>query len=270
MPCNGYVQAQGSPGLAYDVGMLQSKSAAPAVNDFMVANKTLRAAWQMKGTTISITRLPRNFVWVIMTDAAHAKRPDLSSASGHFILAAHPNILRGENVPVSVLGWNSRKIRRKVRSSLGAECAAMSTGLEHGDLLRVMYGEISGDLIDLVDYELYLAATESVALSGCKSLANAVTDAGSAASKTSEDKRLAIELSMIKQRLAAHETGFQWTVAAYIYADVLTKGLNRDRLDLLGRLLRTSRYAIKPAKDMLEERAQARAARTSTTTASAT
>ena len=197
-----------------------------------------------------------------MTDAAHANRPDLSSTSGHLILTAHPNILRGENVPVSLLGWNSRKIRRKVRSSLGAECAAMSTGLEHGDLLRVMYGEISGDLIDLADYEHYLTATESVALSDCKSLADAVTAAGSAASKTSEDKRLAIELSMIKQRLAAHETRFQWIDAAYMYADVLTKGLNRGRLDLLDRLLRTSRYTIKPTKDMLEARAEARAART--------
>ena len=145
-----WLQAQGNPGLAYDVGVLQSKSAAPIVNDLMVANKTLRAAWQMKDTTIRITRLPTNFVWVIMTDAAHANRPDLSSTSGHLILAAHPNILRGENFPVSVLGWNSRKIRRKVRSSLGVECAAMSTGLEHGDLLRVMYGEIPGDFIDFV------------------------------------------------------------------------------------------------------------------------
>ena len=235
--------------------MLYSKSAAPTVNDFMMANKTLRAAWQMKDTTIRITHLPTNFVWVIMTGAAHANRPDLSSTSGHIILAAHPNILRGENVPVSVLGWNSHKIRRKVRSPLGAECAAMSTGLGHGDLLRVMYGEISGDLIDLVDYELYLTAN-------CKSFADAVTAAGKAASKTSEDKRLAIELSMIKQRLAAHGTRFQWIDATYMYADVLTKGLNRGRLDLLDCFLRTSRYAIKPTKDMFEERAQARAART--------
>lgn len=260
-----WLQAQGSPGLAYDVGMLQSKSAAPTVADLMAANKVLRAANYMKDTIIRINRLPKNFVWVIMTDAAHANRPDLSSTSGHLILAAHPNILRGENVPISVLGWNSRKIRRKVRSSLGAECAAMSTGLEHGDLLRVMYGELSGDLQDLQNYEFYLTSTESVALSDCKSLADAVTSAGSAASKTSEDKRLAIELSMIKQRLAAHETRFQWIDAAYMISDVLTKGLARGRIDLLEKLLRTSRYTIKPTKDMLDARAAQRASKASST-----
>ena len=50
------------------------------------------------------------------------------------IMAAHPNILRGESSTVSVLAWNSRKIRRVVRSSLGAECAGFSAGLEHTDM----------------------------------------------------------------------------------------------------------------------------------------
>ena len=49
----------------------------------------------------------------------------------------------------------------------------------------------------------------------------------SAASKTSEDKRLGIELSMIKQRLSRNETRFQW-VEATMLADVLTKGKERD------------------------------------------
>ena len=92
-----------------------------------------------------------------------------------------------------------------------------------------------------------------------------MTSAGSAASKTSEDNRLAIELSMIKQRLAAHETRFQWIDAAYMISDVLTKGLARGRIDLLEKLLRTSRYTIKPTKDMLDARAAQRASKASST-----
>ena len=52
----------------------------------------------------------------------------------HVIMAAHPDILRGESSIVSVLAWNSRKIRRVVRGSLGAECAAFST-----DIFQVLY-----------------------------------------------------------------------------------------------------------------------------------
>ena len=47
-----------------------------------------------------------------------------------------------------------------------------------------------------------------------------------AASKTSEDKRLGIELSMIKQRLSRNETRFQWVEGATMPAHVLTKGKN--------------------------------------------
>ena len=134
----------------------------------------------------------------------------------------------------------------------------MSTGLEHTDLLRVMYGELNGDLVDLADHEAYLARTDSVVLSDCKSLADALTSAGSAASKTSEDKRLGIEISMIKQRLARSETRFQWVDAAYMCSDVLTKGLHRGRLDLLSNLLASARYRIKPTDEMLEARRQKR------------
>ena len=104
-----------------------------------------------------IVSVPSSFVWLTAADAAWASRPDGLSTSGHVIMAAHPNILRGE----SVLAWNSRKIRRVVRSSLGAECAAFSSGLEHTHMFRVLYGELCGDLCDLAEYETYLQKTET-------------------------------------------------------------------------------------------------------------
>ena len=72
----------------------------------------------------------------------------------------------------------------------------------------MLYGELCGDLCDLAEYETYLQVTEALCVNDCKSLADALLAAGSAASKTSEDKRLGIELSMIKQRLSRNETRF--------------------------------------------------------------
>ena len=74
-------------------------------------------------------------------------------------------------------------------------------------LFRVLYGELCGDLCDLADCETYLQMT--LCVNDCKSLADALFAAGSAASKTSEDKRLGIELSMIKQRLSLNEMRIQ-------------------------------------------------------------
>ena len=158
-----------------------------------------------------------------------------------------------------MLAGNSRKIRLVVGSSLGAGCAAFSTGLEHTDMFRVLYGELCGDLCDLAEYETYLQMTDALCVNDCKSLADAIRAAGSAASKTSEDKRLGIELSMTKQRLSRNETRFQWVEGATLPADVLTKGKERGHVELLRKLLHTARYQIRAASEMLEERRQARA-----------
>ena len=175
----------------------------------------------------NIIAMQATFIWLIMADAAWANRPDGSSTGGHIIMMAHNALTEGQQVPVSLVSWNSRKIRRKVRSSLGAETQAFSTAMEHSDLLRVFWGELSGGLTNIDDYEEYLRQTDAMAVNDCKSLAEALNNRGSAVSKTSEDKRLAIELSMIRQRLSRHETWFQWVENMYIAADVLTKGPER-------------------------------------------
>ena len=161
-------------------------------------------------------------------------------------------------MPVSWTAWKSRKIRRKVRSSLGAECAAMSSALEHTDLIRIFWAELVGDLVDLEQYEEYLKYTDALAVSDCKSLADAMRSAGSAASKTSEDQRLGVELTMIKQRLRRSETSFQWVENPYMIADVLTKGLQRGNVELLHRIAREGRFTLKPTEEMLARRAEAR------------
>ena len=223
-----WLQMQGNPLLSFATGILQSRSATPNGHDLLSLNKLMREAKSMPDLCWWIVSVPSSFVWLTAADAAWANRPDGSSTSGHVIMAAHPNILRGESSTVSVLAWNSRKIRRVVRSSLGAECAAFSTGLEHTDMFRVLYGELCGDLCDLAEYETYLQMTDALCVNDCKSLADAILAAGSAASKTSEDKRLGIELSMIKQRLSRNETRFQWVEGATMPADVLTKVRNED------------------------------------------
>ena len=125
-------------------------------------------------------------------------------------------------------------------------------------MFRVLYGELCGALCDLAENETYLQVTEALCVNDCKSLADALLAAGSAASKTSEDKRLGIELSMIKQRLHRNETRFQWVEGAMMPADVLTKDKERGHVELPRKLVRTARYQIRATPDMLEERREAR------------
>ena len=100
--------------------------------------------------------------------------------------------------------------------------------------------------------------TDALCVNDCKGLADGLLAAGSTASKTSEDKRLGIELSMIKQRFFRNETRFQWVEGATMPADVLTKGEERGHFELLRKLLHTARFQIRATSEMLEERRQAR------------
>ena len=140
-----WLHLQGNPLLSFATGSLHSKSATPNGHDLLSFNKLMREAKPTPDLCWRVGSVPSSFVWLTTADAAWANRPDGSSTSGHVIMAAHPNILRGEPSTDTVLPCSSHEIRRVARSSFGTECAAFSTGLEHTDLFRALYGELCGD-----------------------------------------------------------------------------------------------------------------------------
>jgi hypothetical protein len=249
---------QGNPIVAYETSLLNAYAAAPTGHNLLQLNKTMRTAKVYRDLYYNIVGMQEQFTWLVMADAAWANRPDGSSTGGHLILMAHNAVTEGQRVPVSLVSWNSRKIRRKVRSSLGAETQAFSTALEHSDLVRVFWGELSGSLANIDNFEEYLRQTDAIAVNDCKSLADALNNRGSAVSKTSEDKRLAIELSIIRQRLSRHETMFQWVENMYMAADVLTKGTERGNVAAMVKVMTESVMMIKPTDEMMETRARKR------------
>ena len=102
-------------------------------------------------------------------DAAHANLEGGASQQGHLILAVHASITNCR-VLVSVLSWQSKKIKRVVRSSLAAETCSMSTCQEHLDWMRKMWEQMTrGDFV-LENYEQFLTARPSILVTDCKSL----------------------------------------------------------------------------------------------------
>ena len=136
-------------------------------------------------------------------DAAHANLEGGVSQQGHLILAVHASITNCR-VPVSVLSWQSKKIKRVVRSSLAAETCSMSTCQEHFDLMRTVWEQMP-----------------SILVTDCKSLYDAIDKEGAAPASTY--KRLAIELAIVKAKAVSGETDVRWIDARYQIADCLTK-----------------------------------------------
>ena len=148
----------------------------------------MRDAKCAQDLAVYMVAVPSSFVWLTATDAAWANRLDDASTIRHLTMAAHPNMWKGRN----------------------GSCLSTFTLCRACRLLRVMWREVCGDLLKLDQYEFYLRATDAICDNDYKSLAGANLSARADASEASEDERITIEMSMIKQSLAQRETRFQW------------------------------------------------------------
>ena len=150
-------------------------------------------------------------------DASHANLEGGASQQGHLILAVCASITNCR-VRVSVLGWQSKKIKRVVRSSLAAETCSVSTCQEHLDWMRTMWEQMTRSDFVLEKYEQFLTARPSI-------LDDAIQKEGAAPAST--DKRLAIEQAVVKAKAVSGETDLRWIDARYQIADCLTKHSSR-------------------------------------------
>ena len=93
----------------------RSRIGFPTVQDLLKLNKVIRAAKVIE-SKIKIRSTPvEHFLFVGVHDAAHANLVTAGSSHSCSTCKYH------ECVPVSVLSWQSKKIKRVVRSSFAAE-----------------------------------------------------------------------------------------------------------------------------------------------------
>ena len=79
----------------------------------------------------------------------------------------------------------------------------------------------------------------------------------------STDKRLAIELAIVKARAVSGETDLRWIDARYQIADCLTKHASRKSGAVLQKILQEAQWRITAEEDMLDKRKHEREIRNS-------
>nr|XP_006813919.1 PREDICTED: uncharacterized protein LOC102802092 [Saccoglossus kowalevskii] len=117
---------------------------------------------------------------VVFSDASLGNLPDGSSQGGYLIF------LMGETGKFSPICWNSKKIRRVVRSTLAGETLAMADGIDSAMFISTLYVELTGSDSRYTKLPL-------VCVTDCKSLYEAVKS-----TKLVSEKRLHIEVSGIR------------------------------------------------------------------------
>ena len=248
------------PQLSFQLAELRRKQASPTVQDLLKLNKVIRAAKVIE-SKIKIRSIPvEHLRFMGVHDAAHANLEGGASQQGHLVLAVRASITNCR-VPVSVLSWQSKKIKRVVRSSLAAETCSMSTCQEHLDWMRTMWEQMTrGDFV-LENYEQFLTARPSILVTDCKSLYDATHKEGAAPAST--DKRLAIELAIVKAKAVSGETDLRWIDARYQIAECLTKHASRKSEAVLQKILQEAQWRITAEEDMLDKRKREREIRNS-------
>ena len=99
------------PQLSFQLAELRRKQSSPTVQDLLRPNKVIRTAKVIE-SKIKIRSIPvEHLRFMGIHAAAHANLEGGSSQQGHLILAVHASITNCR-VPVSVLSWQSKKIKR--------------------------------------------------------------------------------------------------------------------------------------------------------------
>ena len=212
------------PQISFQLAELRRKQTSPTVQDLLKLNKVIRAAKVIESKT-KIRSIPvEHLRFMGVHDAAHANIEGGASQQCHLILAVHASITNCR-VPLSVLSWHSNKIKRVVRSSFAAETCSMSTCQEHLDWMRTTWEQMTRGEFVLENYEQFLTARPSILVTDCKSLYDAKHKEGAAPAST--DKRLAIELAIVKAKAVSSDPDLRWFGARYQIADCLTKHASR-------------------------------------------
>ena len=238
------------PQLSFQLAELRRKQASPTVQDLLKLNKVIRTAKVIE-SKIKIRSFPvEHLRFMGVHDAAHANLEGGASQQGHLILAVHAS-LTNYRVPVlSVLSWQSKKIKRVVRSSFAAETCSMSTCQEHLDWMRTMWEQMArGELCLRITNSF--SRRPSILVTDCKSLYDAIHREGAAPAST--DKRLANKLAIVKAKAVSGETDLRWIDTRCQIADCLTKHALRKSEAVLQKFRQEAQWRMTAEVDMLDK-----------------
>ncbi|XP_062409954.1 uncharacterized protein LOC134100639 [Sardina pilchardus] len=202
-----WVARQTRPDVMCDVSILASSTKHATVQTLHCANKLIRKL-KSDEVTLKFQHLGKDSSTklVVFSDSSMGNLPDGGTQGGHLIL------LMGENGRFSPICWQSRRIRRVVRSTLAGETLALADGIDNAIFLSTLYSELTvGDCKH--------SGLPIVCVTDNQSLLDAVKS-----TKSVTEKRLRLEISNIKELLQSGTIQhIMWSATKEQLADCLTK-----------------------------------------------
>ena len=188
-------------------------------------NKTLRFAKSIANNKMRFLASPEgnavksiaDIALVLFVDAAFDVRNDHGSQGGYIIIMGDKSILTGSKVPTSTISWRSFKLSRVCRSSLAAECQALSTGLDELLLVKNFFTHLLHPTKTMKEVQK-LSVGNCALVTDCKSLYDGVKRENI---QQAADKRVALECLVAKELSSSMQCQLRWISSERQLADGL-------------------------------------------------
>ena len=221
---------QTAPWMLATVSHLQGCTESGSIADLLNVNKLVR--WQRRYATSGLlfSHSVENDVVVTFTDASWATRKDGGSQGGQITLLMNKHVLEGDVSHFSVLCWSSKRLRRIARSSTSAEVQMSGNALDQHEFTKLFVHVLrSAEHVDLRNPDKILHSTESCLISDSKNVYDGLEKIRTSGLQM-EERRTAIELLGIKERLRQANVRCRWVSGDQELADGLTKPWQGDQL----------------------------------------
>ena len=247
-----YAAVHSRPDLAAKIGELQGEVTRAQVKHLSLANKVLAEAKQHRVSLMVLPIDPKNVTYCAFSDASFSCIKHTTAHQGTIIFATTPELLENQKAVVAPVAWYSKKIPRVVRSTLGAEAAALSNSADRLLWIRVLWAWLLNPDCNWKEPEKLLSSENRGGLvTDCKSAYDLLTRT---ALPQCTEHRTTIECLLIRERLRDNAV-VRWVSSQAMLADCLTKTMDSS---VLRECLRNGRYVLQDEGHVLKERLTSR------------
>ena len=251
-----WISSQSRPDLCVQTSFSQQAFPQPKVKDLLYANQLAHRARQYADVSVTVRHIPwKDLCIMFHSDAGFGNATQSKTQAGYIVAFTDRNLDQDKQAVWSPVAWKSLRLPRVVASTLAGETQVFCLASGLAEWLSLMISEINQGSFDLRQCNQYLASTPVVGVTDCKSLYDALHSPGSP-SKT-ENKRVAIDLAILKQCQARTGMSVRWAPAELMIPDALTKD-HSDPADLLRSVLEHGTYQLSKEAAVLSLKKQQR------------
>jgi hypothetical protein len=214
--------------------MLHGQISNPTVAALQEANKALRLFKNNADVGIHFRKLGElnDLAFVCVTDPAWCTRDDGPSQGGYLGFLVKKDMLEGKEGPYILLDWRSAKFTRMSRSSLNSESQAAAMGVDSPEYVKTFWALMRYPEADPREASTMELAGPSALVIDAKALYDA---AQKEHVHNFAEKRTAIEMMVLKDRMRASQTSRRWVSSERQFADGVAK-ISTTRQVLVDRL----------------------------------